>query len=438
MANLIFYFSYTYMKFKQLIEEFKKHKINFNEVRNSIIIKNYEVSFKIYGCYIILGRGLSDISRPSFTVPTKYVAIVNTDSISQVVEAVIEGIRIIQNPDKSLLVGVKNAIDSLRDCEKILGVKSVLYIVKLPDQTLSYRLCFDLVNPDIHLLFNIHTGRVIFTSRSPLIVPWDIGTIIYERSCSLGDLESVIFDEYYLIYNAKYYNRIIRTRTADGTRCSGNEICSEVIDFLDISKANKTYIETDDYYPLYKFHLVYSKPTDNPNDYCSILSPVKKDQPVRVCTNVLGVEVDYYITGLSDRDVLSVSKYIQSNIFNSHVKSQLYRLMNLSNINLDIPDKIESTVREIVVLVDSCNGTYTYKQTRTVLYLYEGLPSGIEFSLEVVMCEGTGEKYYNIISTMVSNMYKVPIEGNIVDICNYFVLSRYKQDCNQVLSDKLN
>ena len=418
------------MKFEQLIEEFQKHKITVSGHKGRLILVEHNISFQTYGCYIILGKGLSNIDRFSLTVPTKYMTIVDISSAHQIVKSVIEGIKILEELDRFLLSDVKKTIDNLRNSERILCVKSVLCIVKLPDETLSYRLCFDLLDPIINFVFDINTNRVIFTSKSPLTVPWDMETIIYETPCSLDDLESVIFDEYYLIYNAKYYKKSFYSSTGK-TKCGRNDICSEVIDLLDISEAEKIYIKTDTYFPLYEFCLIYNKPYE----YCSILSPIKgEDQPVRIYTNTIDTEVDYYITGLADRDVLSISKYIQSKIFNSHVKSQLFHLTELPNINsLDVSDKIKSRVERIVVQVDSSNDTYTYKQIRFVQYLYEGLPSGIEFSLEIVMCEKTGEKYYNIISSVVDSMYKIPIECNIRDICNYFILSRYKQSSSDIL-----
>ena len=429
MTTILYFIPYTCMiSFERLREEFKKNKLDIDKEYGHYVVEKQNILFIISGCYIsIIKTGLKLGS-----LSIKFTTLVDPDSATQVVGAVIEGNNVLTNVDSNKKRLMLSCITDL--ISKFALVKSTLYIIRLPDKSLSYRLILDTkVGINDFKLFlscelDVKTVTLTLTDISLLTSPWHVGETICKCNCRLNDITTTINDECLLILQAKNFFKV-KLDTKNRIK-----FYPQALKYLNLISSSTVKIHSfSDIIPRFRFYLAFDYTTrKHKKQYCSILSPNKSDQPIVLYTQNSEYIVDYYIYGIDGSDVSDVIKFISSDIFNPNTELCLMKLFGIANDNLELPEKIVSNTNTTIVLVDATKKSYIYIHSRSVQYLDSGLPSGIEFLLETVLDGESGKTHYNIISNMVESMYDIP-PGDIRGICNWFVSSRYGQVSNCVL-----
>lgn len=421
--------------FEELRREFAKHSLKLDRLNDYFILLDPSFCFRLVGCCLTLKKRPTELSSNSPQTITKYVTYLDPSSPTQIVRSVLDGIDVLTEIDKGheLINDAWMVMDKFK--EKYTRVKFIILVIAIPDQPLRYRLCFDINTEsdtsDLCFTFDPNTGNIRFIDILSInsIPSHSVVSIIYESYCSLVNIDSIFTDIYLPIFRASYlYNSlplsINRECKLDNEAKENLVKPGEHINIVNYTTA---------WSPLYKFYLRFNKKIKEVGHYYSILSPTEEDQPVRFYAETDIDIINYSISGLTDRGVHNVTKFIGDNIFNQHTESQIDHIKELASDDLGGDGVIVTDIVGMSVLVDGSNGVSTYKHTRTVKYLYEDLPSSISFLLETVLGRD-GKEYYNIISDDVDSLYGIPI-GNIKDICNSFVLSRYGYVSNFILSN---
>lgn len=407
------------ISFEILKEEFKKNNLDIDALGDFYIVKDPDIKFTISGCcikviYLVGGQSL----------PIRFTTMIDPYSATQIVDAVLEGYKVLQGIDKRKVELLTEHVNRLT--LKFESVKSTLYIVKSLNKSLSNRLSIDIKTKiginyfTLFLSYDLDTDVVIFTDISLLTNPWKIGEIIYQGHCPLKDISTLILYEHSLTIQAKNF---IKLNLGPGKRIKFPQETFKYLNLISSGVSIRGYINIDAYSD---FYLVFDYETEeHGRQYCSVISPTKKDRPVVLYTHNSGHIVDYYISDLGDAGVLDVVKFISSNVLYSNTSLCLENLFNITNDNLELPGKIVIDTNSVIVLVNISKRGYIYRHSRTVQYLIDNVPSGITFLLETVLDGDSGKVHYNIISDNVESLYNIPLGENIRDICNSFVLSRY-------------